>query len=143
MAAAPRRSPKRGKQAGKKRVARGTAVVEIPDKPFFKIGEVATLADVEPYVLRYWESEFKQWIRPEKTKTGQRMYRRKDVDVVMLIRRMLKEEGYRIDGARKKLRELEGPPEPPAAPGIDPAVLDGIRVELDALEKILDEDERV
>jgi DNA-binding transcriptional MerR regulator len=135
--AAPRR------QRRTKRVARDGAVVEIPDKPFFKIGEVAALADVEPYVLRYWETEFKQWIRPEKTRTGQRMYRRKDVDVVMLIRRMLKEEGYRIDGARKKLRELEGPPEPPPAPGIDPAVLEGIRLEIDALEKILDEDERV
>jgi DNA-binding transcriptional MerR regulator len=130
-------------QGKKKRVARAGTVVEIPDKPFFKIGEVAALADVEPYVLRYWETEFKQWIRPEKTRTGQRMYRRKDVEVVMLIRRMLKEEGYRIDGARKKLRELEGPVEAPPAPGIDPAVLDGLRAEIDALEKILDEDERV
>ena len=71
----------------------------IPEKPYFKIGEVAELAGVEPYVLRYWETEFKS-IRPEKTRTNQRMYRRRDVETVLRIKQLLYDEGYRIDEAR-------------------------------------------
>src|SRR5882724_2544880 len=80
---------------------------EIPDKLFFKIGEVAQIVGVEPYVLRYWESEFKT-IRPEKTRTNQRMYRRRDVETVLAIKRLLYDQGYRIDGAKRRLRELAG-----------------------------------
>src|SRR4051812_20358654 len=79
----------------------------IPDKLYFKIGEVAKLADVEPYVLRYWETEFKE-INPIKSKTKQRLYRRKDIETVLWIKQLLYEEGFTIDGARKKLRELRG-----------------------------------
>ena len=109
----------------------------IPDKPYFKIGEVARLAGVEPYVLRYWESEFKS-IRPEKTRTNQRMYRRRDVETVLAIKRLLYDEGYRIDGARRRLRELAGE-EPPVVVRVLGARLRG---ELDALDKLVDEDER-
>ncbi len=79
----------------------------LPDKQYFKIGEVAELAKVEPHVLRYWETEFRG-IRPEKTRTGQRMYRRKDVELVLQIRGLLYDEGFRIDGAKRRLRELSG-----------------------------------
>jgi DNA-binding transcriptional MerR regulator len=108
----------------------------IPDKPYFKIGEVARLAGVEPYVLRYWESEFKT-IRPEKTRTNQRMYRRRDVETVLAIKRLLYDEGYRIDGARRRLRELAG--EEPAAATRE--LGNKLRAELDALDTLLTSEE--
>lgn len=108
----------------------------IPDKPYFKIGEVAELAGVEPYVLRYWETEFRV-IRPEKTRTNQRMYRRRDVEAVLHIKRLLYDEGYRIDGAKRRLRELHG--EEPAVQV--KALADNLRALLHDLEKIVDDDE--
>lgn len=79
----------------------------IPNKLYFKIGEVAKLAGVEPYVLRYWETEFKE-ISPVKSRTKQRLYRRKDIDTVINIKKLLYQEGFTIDGARKKMREMRG-----------------------------------
>ncbi|MCS6804736.1 MAG: MerR family transcriptional regulator [Acidobacteriota bacterium] len=76
----------------------------IPDKLFFKIGEVCELADVQPHVLRYWETEFPQ-LAPQKNRAGQRVYRRRDVELVLYIKRLLKEEGYTIAGAKKKLSQ--------------------------------------
>lgn len=111
---------------------------EIPDKPYFKIGEVAALAGVEPYVLRYWETEFKS-IRPEKTRSNQRLYRRRDVERVLEIKRLLYDQGYRIDGAKRKLRERAGE-EPSVA---HQAFVAGLRAKLDELEKIVDDDERL
>jgi DNA-binding transcriptional MerR regulator len=84
-----------------------TEEVAIPDKLYFKIGEVAKLAGVEPYVLRYWETEFKE-ICPVKSRTKQRLYRRKDIDTVIHIKKLLYQEGFTIDGARKKMRDLKG-----------------------------------
>ena len=75
------------------------------DKLYYKIGEVAQIAGLEPYVLRYWESEFKE-ITPIKSKSNQRLYRKKDIDTVLLIKKLLYAEGFTIDGARKKIREL-------------------------------------
>ena len=114
----------------------------IPDKPYFKIGEVAELAGVEPYVLRYWESEFKT-IRPDKTRSNQRMYRRKDVEAVLAIKQLLYAEGYRIDGAKKRLRERSGEAATvEAAPNVQAqALAAGVRKALEELEKIVDEDE--
>jgi DNA-binding transcriptional MerR regulator len=108
----------------------------IPDKPYFKIGEVAAIAGVEPYVLRYWESEFKT-LRPEKSRTNQRRYRRKDVEEVLRIRSLVHEQGFRIAAARKKLRELDGEVEP----GLSDRLRRALLAEVDELEKILDEDE--
>jgi DNA-binding transcriptional MerR regulator len=76
----------------------------IPDKIYFRIGEVSELSALPAYVLRYWETEFSQ-LKPIKSSTGQRMYRRKDVENVFRIRRLLYEEGFTIAGAREKLRE--------------------------------------
>ncbi|MBI3815656.1 MAG: MerR family transcriptional regulator [Nitrospinae bacterium] len=75
---------------------------EIPDKLFFKIGEVAEIAEIEPHVLRYWESEF-GLLKPEKSKTGQRVYRKKDIETVLEIKRLLYEERFSIEGAKKRL----------------------------------------
>ncbi|NOZ85085.1 MAG: MerR family transcriptional regulator [Deltaproteobacteria bacterium] len=81
--------------------------VTIPDKLYFKIGEVAHLTGVRPHVLRYWESMF-NIIRPVKSKTNQRMYRRKDVETVLMIKNMLYNEKYTIAGARRKLKQNAG-----------------------------------
>lgn len=74
----------------------------IPRKLFYKIGEVCELTDTQPYVLRFWESEFPQ-LAPKKSRTGQRLYRKKDIDLVIEIKRLLYRDGYTIAGARKKL----------------------------------------
>jgi len=79
-------------------------VAEIPDKLYFKIGEVAKLANLKTHVLRYWETEFPT-IRPEKSKTNQRVYKRKDVETIFLIKKLLYEDKYTIEGARIKLKE--------------------------------------
>jgi DNA-binding transcriptional MerR regulator len=80
----------------------------IPDKLFFKIGEVCEITDIQPHVLRYWETEFPQ-LAPQKNRAGQRVYRRRDVELVLHIKRLLKEEGYTIAGAKKRLaQEMRG-----------------------------------
>ena len=75
---------------------------EIPDKLYFRIGEVARLAGIKPYVLRFWETEFPS-LGTRKTGTGHRLYRRKDVELVLEIKRLLYEKRYTIEGARKFL----------------------------------------
>lgn len=76
---------------------------EIPDKLYFRIGEVARLCDVPAYVLRFWESEFPQ-LKPNKGGTGQRLYRRRDVETALHIKSLLYEEGYTIPGARQAIK---------------------------------------
>ena len=80
---------------------------EIPDKLYFKIGEVSELLGVEPYVLRYWETEF-PGLSPKKSGTGHRLYRREDIETVFEIKRLLYEEGFTIAGARKHLMDQNG-----------------------------------
>src|SRR5256712_10442347 len=82
---------------------RAVTAVDVPDKLYFKIGEVARLLDVKPYVLRYWESEFSV-LRPGKTRSRHRLYRRKDVETLLEIRRLLYAERYTIAGAKRRLR---------------------------------------
>jgi DNA-binding transcriptional MerR regulator len=79
--------------------------VEIPDKLFFKIGEVSRLTEVKTHVLRYWESEFPA-LNPPKNRADQRVYRKKDIETVLLIKRLLYDESYTISGARKRIREM-------------------------------------
>lgn len=88
----------------KRKHAKAQAEVVIPEKIYFRIGEVSELAKLPTYVLRFWETEFSQ-LKPTKSSTGQRMYRRKDVEYVMQIRRLLYEDGFTIAGARERLRE--------------------------------------
>ena len=73
-----------------------------PSKLFYRIGEVSRLTGLEPYVLRYWETEFPQ-LRPDKGRSGQRLYKKKDLDHILQIKNLLYKEGYTISGARKKL----------------------------------------
>ncbi len=92
---------------------------EIPNKLYFRIGEVSDIVGVKPYVLRYWESEFPD-IKPSKSKSGQRLYKRRDVELLVGIKRLLYDERFTIDGARKRLKEWsrgEGAREEPDAKG--------------------------
>jgi DNA-binding transcriptional MerR regulator len=75
----------------------------LPDKLYFRIGEVAEIVGVEPHVLRYWETEFRS-IRPEKSRKGQRIYSRRDVDTLLRVRELLYAHRYTIAGAKRKLR---------------------------------------
>lgn len=83
---------------------RASHPTEIPDKLYFRIGEVAKLCGVPAYVLRFWESEFSQ-LRPNKSGTGQRLYRKRDVEMALRIRQLVHEEGYTLAGARQVLQE--------------------------------------
>jgi DNA-binding transcriptional MerR regulator len=102
---------------------------KIPNKLFFKIGEVCEITDTQPYVLRYWESEFPA-LAPAKNSSGQRIYRRRDIETVLRIKQLLYEEGFTIAGAKKKLEaEMAGravtpspAPEPLAEAAMPPAM---------------------
>jgi len=85
----------------------GPKELKLPDRHFFKIGEVSKLLERPAHVLRYWEDEF-QWVRPEKTPSGQRIYSRDDVFLLFLIRELLHSKRYTIEGAVKVLRSLKG-----------------------------------
>ena len=79
---------------------------ELPNKLYFRIGEVAKIVGVKPYVLRYWETEF-SILKPGKTPSRHRLYRRRDVEMLLEIKTLLYEEGFTIAGAKKKLKETE------------------------------------
>jgi len=114
--------------------------VEVPDRLYFKIGEVAKLVGVKPYVLRYWETEFSV-LRPGKTRARHRLYRRKDVETLLEIRRLLYAERYTIEGAKRRLRE-SGRLADEALAGRDgeAATLARVREELRELHRMLGED---
>ena len=78
----------------------------IPDKNYFRIGEVSKILEVEPYVVRYWESEFKT-VQPVRTRSDQRLYRKKDVDELLTIRNLLYKEMFTIAGAKKRLAHMK------------------------------------
>src|SRR5579871_3690498 len=80
----------------------------IPDRLYFKIGDVARLCRVEPYVLRFWETQFPQ-LKPNKSGTGQRLYRRREVELALEIKRLVHREGYTIAGAKQVLEVAPKP----------------------------------
>jgi len=93
----------------------------IPDKIFFKIGEVCELVGVQAHVLRYWETEFPTF-SPQKNKSGQRSYRRKDVEVALKIKQLLYKEMFTIAGARQKLQtDARAPQKPAEEPAVKPS----------------------
>ena len=98
----PKSGPKRASRASRAR-ARSEDATE--GKRYYRIGEVSKLTGVKPYVLRYWESEFR-WMAPAKSRSKQRLYRHRDIEIIQLIKRLLWEEKFTIAGARKKLQEL-------------------------------------
>jgi DNA-binding transcriptional MerR regulator len=85
--------------------------VQIPDKLYFKIGEVVELTGIKAHVLRYWESEFSA-VRPVKSKGKQRLYRRREIELILYLKDLLYAQGYTIAGAKKKLREKWASAEP-------------------------------
>lgn len=80
--------------------------IAIPEKQYFKIGEVSEILDVEPYVLRYWESEFKI-LKPTRTRARQRLYHKKDLELLVEIKHLLYDEKFTIAGAKKRLQEMK------------------------------------
>jgi len=118
----------------------GTAP-DIPDKLYFRIGEVAGLLGVEPYVLRYWEGEFPT-LSPKKSGTGHRLYRRKDVELLLKIKHLLYEKRFTIEGARQHLQSQSKaakttPISRHQADLFTPDPLAGIRSELASILQIL------
>lgn len=109
----------------------------IPDKQYFRIGEVAQVAQVEPHVLRFWETEFPE-LQPDKSRTGQRTYSRQDVALVLTIRDLLYEEGYTIPGARKRLRR-DGGAIAAEVPARTRSVLELVRNEVGELLRLVGE----
>jgi DNA-binding transcriptional MerR regulator len=116
-----------------------------PSKLYYKIGEVCEIIGVESHVLRYWETEFRD-LSPPKNKSGQRTYRPKDIELLLLIKRLLYEEGFTIAGARKQLASTKGKSPEPAAPPLPrrasklhagKAPTDGIRKVREELQNIL------
>jgi DNA-binding transcriptional MerR regulator len=104
-------------KAGKQVKAATKDAARSPDR-FYKIGEVCAMTDTQPYVLRFWESEF-PLLAPRKSRSGQRLYEKKDVDLVLKIKALLYDEEYTIAGARKRLEELgfsSGAEEQPSVP---------------------------
>jgi len=119
----------------------------IPDKLYFKIGEVCRLANVKPHVLRYWEAEF-AIIRPQRATSKQRLYRRVDVENILAIRDLLYEQGFTIAGAKKAMAERRkeaedsgpGQPVPPEVEMPESVeMVRGIKAELRSLKKLLEE----
>ena len=98
---------KRRKPRSNRHVRTSPDAILIPEKLYFRIGEVSGLADTKPYVLRYWETEFPS-LKPVKSSTGHRLYRRSDVEMVFEIKRLLYDEGFTIEGARKYLAGNSG-----------------------------------
>ena len=105
---------------------------ELPDKLYFKIGEVSDIAGLPPYVLRFWESEFKM-IRPQRTASGQRQYKKTDVELILTIKHLLHDKKFTIQGARRHLRYLnKGEKDISIADTINE-----IRTELESIRNIL------
>ncbi len=124
---------------------------QIPDKLYYKIGEVAKFTGIKTHVLRYWETEFKS-IRPNKSRSNQRLYRKRDIELILRLKDLLYNQGFTITGARKKLREKpaksvgKSVAEPsatdqlalPLAGSYDPKMLKEIRQDILRLKKSLE-----
>ena len=134
----PPSKPATRKAATRKGAATPTEPPALDGKRYYRIGEVSKLTDVKPYVLRYWESEFRG-MAPAKSRSKQRLYRKKDIEVILLIKKLLYEQRFTIAGARRRLRELgvEGVQEELAA-NVDPrAEVRRFRAELEAIRAAL------
>jgi DNA-binding transcriptional MerR regulator len=116
-------------------------MTQIPEKRYFKIGEVSKLTRVKPYVLRYWESEFKI-VSPRKSNGNQRVYTRKDIELILLIKKLLVKERFTLEGAKKRIREAqkENPKQLsfPFSERQYQSALKNIRKELNSIKRILE-----
>ncbi len=130
--------------ASEKTVGDSRRELDSSEKLYYRIGEVAELTDVKPYVLRYWESEFK-WMAPGKSRSNQRLYRKQDIETILLIKRLLYDERFTIAGAKKRLKEFGTSTERAAAlaeplpmdPGDFAGNLQEIRAELESIRALL------
>ena len=109
---------------------------EIPDKVYFKIGEASEILGVEPHVLRYWESEFPQ-VKPTRATSKQRLYRRRDLETFLEIKRLLYEEGFTIAGAKKRFR-LKGKAADPTRLGEEKQTLIQVKKGLIEIKRLLE-----
>ncbi len=112
-----------------------------PVQEFFSIGEVCGLTDLKPHVLRYWESQFK-FLSPAKNRSGNRVYQRREIEMVQLVKQLLYEDKYTIDGARQKLDEFrkQGGLKPAARAGLDSQTVQLMERELRELLATLEGD---
>jgi DNA-binding transcriptional MerR regulator len=112
-----------------------------PVQEFFSIGEVCELTELKPHVLRYWESQFK-FLSPAKNRSGNRVYQRREIEMVQLVKHLLYSEKYTIDGARQKLDEFRkvGGMKPAARAGLDAETIVSVEKELLEILAILDGD---
>ena len=115
---------------------RGLQDVVVPDKLYFRIGEVARLCALPAYVLRFWETEFPQ-LKPVKSSTGQRMYRKREVEHALRIKRLLYDQGFTIAGARQQLRDEIRPAKKQTALPFPAASRDGLNKVRHELQQVL------
>lgn len=113
-----------------------------PVQEFFSIGEVCELTDLKPHVLRYWESQFK-FLSPAKNRSGNRVYQRREIEMVMLVKQLLYSEKYTIEGARQKLDEFRksGGVKPAARAGLDVETVQMVERDLREILSLLDGDD--
>lgn len=114
-----------------------------PVQEFFSIGEVCELTDLKPHVLRYWESQFR-FLNPAKNRSGNRVYQRREIEMILLVKHLLYDEKYTIDGARQKLDEQRktGGLKPAARAGLDLESIRLVERELREIAAVLDGDKR-
>jgi DNA-binding transcriptional MerR regulator len=110
-----------------------------PVQEFFSIGEVCSLTDLKPHVLRYWESQFR-FLNPAKNRSGNRVYQRKEIELIMLVKHLLYTEKYTIDGARQKIDEHRrgGELKPAARAALDVEALQSLESDLGDIVALLD-----
>jgi len=110
------------------------------EKLYYKIGEVSKITGVEPYILRYWEQEFKL-LKPIRTKTNQRLYQKRDIESILKIKKMLYEERFTIAGAKKRLRQESTPKQQHTTPDASLSkykeLIESVKNELKEISKIL------
>ena len=115
-----------------------------PVKEFFSMGDVCSLTDLKPHVLRYWESQFR-FLHPAKNRSGNRVYQRREIELIMLVRQLLYTEKYTIDGARQKIDEYKksGELRSVARAALDMQTIESIETDLKSISAILDGEEPV
>ena len=123
-----------------KAIKRVSETPQLPDKLYFKIGEVSQITGIKPYVLRYWETEFPV-LKPSKTSTKQRLYRKREVEIIFEIKKLLYDEKFTIAGARKYISDKVGKAPKPSSPALQEGdykeILKKLRSDLQELKKIL------
>lgn len=113
-----------------------------PVREFFSMGDVCSLTDLKPHVLRYWESQFR-FLHPAKNRSGNRVYQRREIELIMLVRQLLYTEKYTIDGARQKIDEYKknGELRSVARAALDMQTVESLEADLKAIAAILDGEE--